>query len=56
MPKLPKEIDLTVEKDFHIPDEFFDAINEFLAEKYGFCTKAYGVEIKAVEIEWDEED
>lgn len=54
--KLPKEIDLTT-SDFTMSEELADRlseeINDYLAEKYGFCVESYGWELKLTEINWD---
>lgn len=54
--KLPNEIDLTEADGFRVPDEMWDAINEYLADEYGFCTNSYGLEIKVSGIDWDTEE
>lgn len=55
-PELPTEIDLGA-TDFvfseGLADDIADAINEYLAEKYGYCVNCYGWEIKITDIDWD---
>ena len=55
-PDLPDEIDLAEADDFFVPDQMYHEINEYLADKYGFCVNGYGLELKVVSLDWDTED
>lgn len=51
---LPNEVVLTKEGNgYRLPDEFVDSVNEFLADKYGYCNDGWAVEIKVNNIGWD---
>lgn len=54
-PKLPTEITSNAD-DFPLPDKFWDAIYEFLQDKYGRdagkYAQSYGVEVIVSDIEW----
>lgn len=56
-PKLPTEITSSVD-DFPLSNEFWDAIYEFLQDKYGRdagkYARSYGVEIIVSDIEWED--
>ena len=56
MGKLPTELNLG--RDFVMSEELADKlaeeINDYLADKYGYCVEAYGWEIKLGGIIWDE--
>lgn len=55
-PELPTEIDLG-KSDFimsnELADDLANEINEYLAEKYGYCVNCYGWELKLTDIDWD---
>ena len=55
--ELPTEINSGAD-DFPLPDEFWDAIYEYLQDKYGRGAgkypTSYGVEVKVSDIEWDD--
>lgn len=56
-PELPTEITSSAD-DFPLPDEFWDAINEFLQDKYGRDVgknvQSYDVEVIVSDIEWED--
>lgn len=51
--QLPTEINLTNKDEFRVPEEMWEAINDFLADEYGLCVNSYGLEIKVSDIDWD---
>lgn len=54
--KLPKELILTEQDNgYLLPDEFIESVNDYLADRYGYCNKGFLIEIKLTDIEWDEE-
>lgn len=57
MKKLPTEIS-TETDDVRLPDEFWDAIYEYLQDTYGRdagkYAASYGVEVKVVDIDWED--
>lgn len=57
-PDLPTEITSSAD-NFPLPDEFWDAIYEYLRDKYGRDAKkypqSYGVEVIVSDIEWEDE-
>lgn len=51
---LPDEVILTADDSgYSLTDEFCESVNEFLADKYGFCNGGWSVEIKVSNIDWD---
>ena len=56
-PELPTEIS-TETDDFKLPDEFWDAIYEYLQDTYGRdagkYASSYGVEVNIVDIDWED--
>lgn len=55
-PELPEEVDLTTRDNFRVPDELWNAINEYLSDEYGYCVNSYGLELKVSGIDWDTEE
>lgn len=54
---LPDEVILTADdSDYRLTDEFCESVNEYLADKYGFCNGGWAVEIKVSNIDWDTSD
>ena len=55
--KLPIKITRSAD-EFPLPDEFWDAIYEFLQDKYGRdagkYAQSYGVEVIVSDIEWED--
>lgn len=56
--KLPNEITLTkVNSGFTMSDEladiFCEEVNDYLADKYGYCNEGWCYEIKLSNIIWD---
>ncbi len=54
MKKLPQEIEIGIDELIN-DNDMSEAINEFLAKKYGFCTNSYcyGGSIVISNIDWD---
>lgn len=57
MKQLPKTIEIGIE-ELNIDDEIVEAINNYLANTYGFCNKGftYGCSIIINNIDWDTEE
>ena len=54
---LPDEVILTADDSgYRLPDKFVESVNEFLADKYGFCNGGWAVEIKVSNIDWDTDE
>ena len=57
-PELPTEITSSAD-NFPLPDEFWDAITEYIQDKYGRDAgkypQSYGVEVIVSDIEWGDE-
>lgn len=55
--KPPLEVCLTDEESkFRIPGEFYNVVNEYLRDTYGWTNSGYGIEIKVSNIDWDEKE
>ena len=56
-PDLPTDLDITAEEDFEPSNEVMDGlvneINEYLADKYGYCVNSYSYSVKIYSIDWD---
>lgn len=51
---LPDEVILTADDSgYSLTDEFCESVNEYLADKYGYCNGGWAVEIKVSNIDWD---
>lgn len=59
-PELPTRISSETEDRLPLPDEFWDAIYEYLRDKYGRDAgkypQSYGVEVIVDGIEWEDEE
>lgn len=55
--ELPREIEVGIDELIN-DDDMSEAINEFLAKKYGFCNNGYcyGGSIVITNIDWDTEE
>lgn len=54
---LPDEVILTADDSgYRLTDEFVESVNEFLADKYGYCNGGWAVEIKVSNIDWDTDE
>ena len=60
MDKLPTEVNLSDDKGFQMSDELAERLSyeveEALISKYGRCPEAYGYELKAVDISWEDDE
>lgn len=54
MKKLPKRVSIDLSK-LMCGDIVGDAINEYLSDKYGFCTNSWCYKITVFDIDWDTE-
>lgn len=52
-PDLPTQV-TSNEDGFPLPDEFWNAISEYLQDKYGKHPQSYGVEVIVSDIEWED--
>lgn len=50
---LPTYIELDKDEDFMLPDDMVEYINDYLADKYGYCNKGWCWKISLDDVEWD---
>ena len=58
--KPPINVLVSGDKDFQmsedLADRFCEEINDFLSEKYGYCTNGWSWELNITDIDWDTEE